>query len=50
MMARSSWLASPQPTWPWLHTYMDDIDVVDIDGLIAVAEIVANTLWDLANA
>jgi hypothetical protein len=36
-------------SWPWLHTYMDDFDVVDINGLTVMAEITANTLWRLAN-
>jgi aminopeptidase YwaD len=36
-------------SWPWLHTYMDDFDVVDINGLKVMAEIVATTLWRLAN-
>ena len=37
------------PSWPWLHTYMDDFQVVDVNGLTVVAEIVANTVWRLAN-
>jgi len=37
------------PSWPWLHTDMDDFSVVDINGLKVIAEIVANTLWGLAN-
>lgn len=37
------------PSWPWLHTYMDDFEVVDINGLTVVAEIVANTIWRIAN-
>jgi Zn-dependent M28 family amino/carboxypeptidase len=37
------------PSWPWLHTYMDDFRVVDINGLKPVAEIAAVTLWRLAN-
>ena len=36
-------------SWPWLHTYMDDFNVVDINGLKVVAEISAITLWRLAN-
>jgi aminopeptidase YwaD len=36
-------------SWPWLHTYMDDFNVVDINGLMSVAEIAANSLWHLAN-
>ncbi len=36
-------------SWPWLHTYMDDYQVVDINGLKVVAEIAATTLWRLAN-
>jgi aminopeptidase YwaD len=36
-------------SWPWLHTYLDDINVVDINGLKIVAEISAITLWRLAN-
>jgi hypothetical protein len=36
-------------SWPWLHTYMDDFSVVDINGLTVIAEICANTLWQLAN-
>jgi hypothetical protein len=36
-------------SWPWLHTYMDDMTVVDINGLTVMAEITANTLWQLAN-
>ena len=37
------------PSWPWLHTYMDDFNVVDVNGLTVIAEIVANLLWHLAN-
>ena len=37
------------PSWPWLHTYMDDFEVVDVNGLTVVAEIVANTIWQIAN-
>jgi hypothetical protein len=36
-------------SWPWLHTYMDDFSVVDINGLTIIAEIMANTLWQVAN-
>ena len=36
-------------SWPWLHTYMDDFDVVDVNGLTVMVEIIANTLWRLAN-
>jgi Zn-dependent M28 family amino/carboxypeptidase len=36
-------------SWPWLHTYMDDFSVVDINGLTVMAEITANTIWRLAN-
>lgn len=36
-------------SWPWLHTYMDDLKVVDINGLKIVAEIAAHTIWNLAN-
>ncbi|MCZ7545792.1 MAG: M20/M25/M40 family metallo-hydrolase [Anaerolineae bacterium] len=36
-------------SWPWLHTYMDDFSVVDINGLTVMAEITANTIWQLAN-
>jgi hypothetical protein len=36
-------------SWPWLHTYMDDFSVVDINGLKVMAEIVATTIWRLAN-
>ncbi len=36
-------------SWPWLHTYMDDFRVVDINGLKTVAEIAAVTIWRLAN-
>lgn len=36
-------------SWPWLHTYMDDFKVVDINGLKVVAEISALTIWNLAN-
>jgi hypothetical protein len=36
-------------SWPWLHTYMDNFEVVDINGLKVMAEIVATTLWRLAN-
>jgi hypothetical protein len=36
-------------SWPWLHTYMDDLTVVDINGLTVMAEITANTIWDIAN-
>jgi aminopeptidase YwaD len=37
------------PSWPWLHTNMDDFQVVDINGMKVVAEIAAVTLWRLAN-
>ncbi len=37
------------PSWPWLHTYMDDFQVVDINGMKVIAEIAAVTLWRLAN-
>lgn len=37
------------PSWPWLHTYMDDFKVVDINGLKPMADITATTLWRLAN-
>jgi hypothetical protein len=37
------------PSWPWLHTYMDDFEVVDVNGLTVVAEIVANSIWQIAN-
>jgi hypothetical protein len=37
------------PSWPWLHTYMDDYSVVDVNGLRVLAEITATTLWRLAN-
>jgi putative aminopeptidase FrvX len=37
------------PSWPWLHTYMDDFSVVDVNGLAVVAEITANTMWQIAN-
>jgi Zn-dependent M28 family amino/carboxypeptidase len=36
-------------SWPWLHTYMDDFRVVDINGLKIVAEIAGMTIWRLAN-
>jgi aminopeptidase YwaD len=36
-------------SWPWLHTYMDDYRVVDINGMKVVAEISALTIWNLAN-
>lgn len=36
-------------SWPWLHTYLDDFRVVDINGLKVVAEISALTIWELAN-
>jgi hypothetical protein len=36
-------------SWPWLHTYMDDFEVVDVNGLTVTAEIVANSVWQLAN-
>jgi hypothetical protein len=37
------------PSWPWLHTDMDDFQVVDINGMKPIAEIVAATTWRLAN-
>jgi len=37
------------PSWPWLHTSMDDFQVVDINGMKVVAEIAGTTLWRLAN-
>ncbi len=36
-------------SWPWLHTHMDDFNVVDINGLKIVAEIAATTIWRLAS-
>jgi hypothetical protein len=36
-------------SWPWLHTYMDDFKVVDINGLKVVAEIAATTIYRLAD-
>ncbi len=36
-------------SWPYLHTYMDDFSVVDINGLSVMVEITANYLWRLAN-
>jgi hypothetical protein len=36
-------------SWPWLHTYMDDFKVVDINGLKVMAEITSATIWNLAN-
>jgi Zn-dependent M28 family amino/carboxypeptidase len=36
-------------SWPWLHTYMDDFEVVDVNGLTVTAEIVANSIWQIAN-
>ena len=36
-------------SWPWLHTYMDDFKVVDINGLKVMAEITSATIWKLAN-
>lgn len=36
-------------SWPWLHTYMDDFKVVDINGLKVMAEITSAMLWKLAN-
>jgi len=36
-------------SWPWLHTYIDDFNVVDINGLKVMAEITATTMWMLAN-
>jgi putative aminopeptidase FrvX len=36
-------------SWPWLHTYMDDFKVVDINGLKVMAEITSATMWNLAN-
>lgn len=37
-------------SWPWLHTYMDDFNVVDINGLKVMAEITSTMIWHLANA
>lgn len=37
-------------SWPYLHTYMDDFNVVDINGLKVVAQITGITLWRMANA
>ena len=36
-------------SWPWLHTYMDDFKVVDINGLKVMAEITSAMIWNLAN-
>lgn len=35
-------------SWPWLHTYQDNPDVVDPNALKVVAEIVTNTIVSLA--
>ena len=37
------------PSWPWLHTYMDDFEVVDVNGLTAVCEIVVNSIRRFAD-
>lgn len=36
-------------SWPWLHTYLDNFDVVDINGLKVMAEITSLAIWRLAN-
>lgn len=36
-------------SWPWLHTYMDDFQVVDINGLKVMAEITSAAIWRMAN-
>jgi hypothetical protein len=47
---QTSYLAKLISTsWPWLHTYMDDFKVVDVNGLKNVADIAALTIWRLAN-
>jgi hypothetical protein len=38
------------PSWPWLHTYMDDFEVVDINGLTVVCEIVVSSIRRIADA
>lgn len=35
-------------SWPYLHTYIDDFEVVDINGLTVIAEIVSNFIYKLA--
>lgn len=34
-------------SWPWLHTYMDDFEIVDVNGLTVMVEIVANNTLEI---
>ncbi|MEE8324720.1 MAG: M20/M25/M40 family metallo-hydrolase [Candidatus Humimicrobiaceae bacterium] len=45
----TSYVFSLTPRFSWLHTYMDDFDVININGLTSTAEIMANSIWQLAN-
>ena len=36
--------------WPFLHTYLDDIDAIDPNRLKTIGDIVGVALWRFANA
>ena len=42
--------ASMRLCWPFLHTYLDDIDAIDPNRLKTIGDIVGVALWRLANA
>jgi len=46
----SSLGASLRICWPFLHTYLDDIDAIDPNRLKTMGDIVGVALWRLANA
>ena len=45
----TSYIFGAIPNLSWLHTYMDDYDIININGLTGTAEIAANFIWRLAN-
>jgi len=45
----TSYLFSLTPPMSWLHSYVDDFDIVNINALTTVAEIAANSIWQIAN-
>lgn len=45
----TSYLFSLTPPMSWLHSYVDDFDIVNINALTSVTEIAANSIWRIAN-
>jgi Zn-dependent M28 family amino/carboxypeptidase len=37
-------------SWPYLHTYMDDPEIIDYNALKVLTDICASTMLELANA